>query len=123
MIADVIELLWRQAEPDVFITREEFVQGLEGWEIEPVLVDGEIMGAFVTKGPALHFSIFHATRPITMKTIRPRLEAIIAEHGFVTTRTPKDAVRQHRFNRLMGFTPVGEDEFFVHYRLEAIRHG
>jgi hypothetical protein len=118
----VIELMWRQAEPQVFITRDEFIKSLDGWEIEPIHVGDILGGAVLTRGPELHFATFGTKTSATMTIIRPRLEAIIAAHGFVRTRTPKDATRQHRFNRLIGFEVEGEDEFYIHYRLEKIRH-
>jgi hypothetical protein len=119
----VLDALWEQAEPQVFITREQFEHGLEGWTIEPVERDGELVGAFVTRGPELHFATFKRIA-VPLRLIRDHLEPIIARHGFVRTRTPKDAPRQQRFNELLGFVAEGEDEFFLFYRMDvpAWRH-
>src|SRR5690348_9582190 len=112
----VIDALWAQAEPQVFITREEFERDLEGWTIEPVEHGGELAGAFVTRGPELHFSIFKPL-PVSIKLIRAHVDPIIDKYGFIQTRTPKDATRQHRFNERIGFERAGESEFFIHYKM------
>jgi hypothetical protein len=117
---EVIDRLWAQAEPIVFISRDQFVRGLEGWDIEAVRIDGRLAFAALTNGPEFHFASFDTGAPVTMAMIRSRLDPIIERHGFVSTRTPKSgADRQHRFNRAFGFVATGEDEFFVHYRLDS----
>jgi len=109
---DVGDRLWAQIEPIVFITREQFLAGLTGWDIEAVTIDGRLAFAVLTKGPEFHFASFDTGAPITRAMIRQRLDPIIERHGYVTTRTPKDgADRQHRFNRAYGFKAVGEDDF------------
>jgi hypothetical protein len=119
----VIDAMWKQAEPQVFITREQFERDLEGWTIEPVERDGVLVGAFVTRGPELHFATFSVPggKPVafSLRLIREHLEPLIEQYGFVRTRTPKDATRQHRFNERMGFVAEGESEFFIHYRMNV----
>lgn len=115
----IIDRLWGQAEPKVFIGRDEFVRSLEGWQIEPVEIDGDLAYVTMTKGPEFHFTTFGQHRG-TPKMIRDAIQPIIDRHGFVRTRTPKDADRQHRFNRLIGFVADGEDEFFIYYRMKKL---
>jgi hypothetical protein len=116
---DVIDALWAQVEPISYITREQFVRDLEHWEIEAVHVDGQLAFAALTRGPEFHFAAFDTGAQITRTMIRERLDPIIATHGFVTTKTPKEgADRQHRFNRAFGFQAAGECEFFIHYRMD-----
>lgn len=117
MNSDVADALWTQIEPDVYITRDQFMRGLAEWDVEPVEINGELAFAGLTKGPEFHFASFETGAPITLAMIRTRLGAIMDRHGYVTTRTPKEgADRQHRFNQAFGFQVAGEDEFFVHYR-------
>lgn len=114
---DVIDALWEQIEPFAFLTREQFVSGLACWDIEPVVIDGQLAFATLTNGPEFHFASFDTGAPITRTMINSRLDAIIERHGFVTTRTPVEgAGRQHRLNKLLGFQVTGTSEFFVHYR-------
>lgn len=117
--AEVIDRLWRQTEPTVFITRAEFERGMAQWDIEPVRIDGELAFAGLTRGPEFHFASFGTARPISRAMIWDRLNPILAEHGYVLTKTPIDgADRQHRLNQRMGFKVVGQDEFYLFYRLE-----
>jgi hypothetical protein len=120
MSVAVIEAMWRQTEPHVFITREQFEQGLAGWTIEPVERDGELLGAFVTRGPELHFSTFKRV-PFSLQLIRNHVDPILKKYGYIETRTPKTEIRQQRFNERLGFVREGEDEFFVHYKMSKPR--
>lgn len=120
MADDLMDRIWAQLEPEVFITRAQFERGLDGWEIEPVEIDGELAFVAFTKGPEFHFTSFDAGYPITRDMIWTRLTTIIDKHGFATTRTPKnESPRQHRLNKRLGFVEVGSDEFFIHYRLDG----
>lgn len=117
--ADVVDALWAKIEPVAFITREEFASGLDQWEVEVLRTpDGEIGLVAMTQGSEFHLESFGAGIPITPRMIRERLTPIMRGHGCVTTRTPHGAERQHRFNKAFGFQVVGEDEFFIFYRLE-----
>jgi hypothetical protein len=117
MDAEVIDRLWDQMEPTVYITRDQFVRGLADWDVEAVRVDGKLAFAALVKGPEFHFASFETGAPIRMAMIRSRLDPIIERHGYVTTRTPiAGADRQHRFNRAFGFEVFGQDEFFLHYK-------
>lgn len=117
---DVLDALWAEIEPIVFITKGQFSRGLDDWDVE-VMRDGEGKPALValTQGTEFHLASFGAGIPITRAMMRARLDPILERHGCVTTSTPKDGMdRQHRFNRAFGFKVAGESEFFVHYRLE-----
>jgi hypothetical protein len=116
---DVLARLWDQVEPTVFIGRDEFIALFADWEIEAVDIAGRLAFAVLVKGPELHFTSFGTGASITRAMIRARLDPIIERHGYCVTRTPKDgADRQHRFNRAWGFQVVGEDEFFIIYRMD-----
>lgn len=110
------DMIWEQASQYLFIPKEQYLDELRAYAIEPVSRDGLLLGAILRKGPELHFVTFK-TGPISREVVREALAPQFAEYGFVETRTPKVDARQHRFNRLVGFQPVGEDEFDVHYRL------
>lgn len=120
MTTDIRDRLWEQAEPHLFIAKDEFLKNLDGWEIKPVEVDGELAFATLVKGPAFHFQSFGTRHPISLRMIKEFLRTLIDQHGYATTKTPKEDTRQHRFNRLLGFQAVGEDEFDIHYRIEKI---
>lgn len=117
----LVDLLWNDLRGDLYITKDQFVQSLDGWTIDPVSVDGKVAFLTLRKGPRFHFQSLGTRHRITRKMIREFLAPIIAEHGYALTNTPKDDERQRRFNELFGFKAVGEDEFDIYYRLDAMR--
>ena len=125
-MADIRELVWQEAAPMLFISREQYFGHLEGWDIHPFEVDGEPVFAMLIKGPEFHLSTFHTGRRFPLKEFMDRLRVILDEHGHATTRTPLydlgDTVEaggpQHRLNRRFGFVEIGRDQYDVHYWLD-----
>lgn len=116
------DLIWRQASETLFITREQYLDQLRAYSIEPVQRDGVLVGAVLRKGPEFHFTTFGTGLPITRAMIRDCLAPQLAEYGYVETRTPKlGHDRQHRLNGKLGFVRIGEDEYNVLYRLDRGR--
>lgn len=105
----------------LFLTREQFEQTLDGWEIDPVLrADGSIAAVFVVKGPEFHFAKFdglHASRA----HLKKYPGELIAQYGYALTKTPKTDTRMQRFNERLGFYRVGEDDWDIHYRIDQLR--
>jgi hypothetical protein len=118
--AEIIELIWRQAEPSVFLSRREFIAGLEGWDVSAREIDGETVGATLVRGPEFHFVSFGAGRAFPPSLIADCLQPIIERHGFVRTRTPKEDARQRRFNVRIGFVVERDDEFYTYFRMERL---
>lgn len=115
-VASIEDLIWEQASQFLFMPKEQYLEELRTYAIEPVHRDGLLLGAILRKEAELHFVTFKAA-PIPRQVVREALAPQFEAFGYVTTRTPKVDSRQHRFNRLVGFRPVGEDEYDVHYRL------
>lgn len=114
-----IDLLF--ADTPLFLTREQFSQSLDGWELEPVLrADGSIFVIFVVKGPEFHFAKF-GDETASMAQLRKYPGELIAKYGYALTKTPKAATRQQRFNERLGFYRIGEDQFDVLYRIDHLR--
>ena len=116
---EVVDALWAQMEPVVYITRGQFERGLADWTVTPVCVDERPVYVTLTQGPELHYAKIGDGPPITLTMVRGWMDQVIAQYGYVTTRTPKDDTRQCRLVKRLGAKPVGEDEFFVHFRAEA----
>lgn len=121
-MSNLIDLLWNDAREALYITKEEFVQNLQGWTIEPVSIDGRVAFITLTNGPQFHFQTLRSGQRISMKMIRTFLQKIIDEHGYAETRTPKEDTRQRRFNERFGFKIVGDDEYDVVYRIDGLRN-
>lgn len=119
MREQLLDLLWQDS--PIFITREQFHQTLDGWELEPVMRDGKPAVIFVVKGPEFHFAKLDPAFQCGRDTLRRYPGELIARHGYALTKTPKEDLRQQRFNRRLGFYPVGEDAEFIHFRIDALR--
>jgi hypothetical protein len=116
-VNEVIDALWSQIEPDVYITREQFARGLEEWEITPIRIGGELAYVTLIRGPELHYTSFGGHR-ISPGLIRGWLAPLLERYGYATTRTPREELRQQRLNVLIGGRVTEESEFFVHFRLD-----
>lgn len=121
---DLIDRLWVKAEPMFFATKDEFVRGLSDWDIYPVAdASGAVVVIVATNGPHMHFETTETGRPITRRIVHQVLDPLIEKFGYAVTKTPKTELRQRRFNELIGFVMVGEDEYDIHYRIERVRGG
>lgn len=116
----LLEALWRQDEPNIFLSHKQFIDSFDGWDVQPHEADGKLVGVTMTKGPEFHFATFGQKWGLRRADIRHYLLPILKAHGYVLTKTPKDDTRQARFNHLIGFRVVGSDEFYTHYRLEEL---
>lgn len=116
---ELIDRLWAQIEPHVYITRDQFARGIEDWDVTPVEIGGELAFTTLAHGPEFHFTSFGTGHKITRDMIRAHIDPIMEKFGFVTTRTPKDDARQARLNRALGFKVTHEDEFFAFSRLDG----
>lgn len=117
---DYENLLWEKASEVLFVEKEDFLSDLAPWTIVPVEIGSELAVLTLQKGACFHFFSLGTRHPITRRMIFEFLRPIIAEFGYAETRTPKSDTRQHRFNRIFGFQPVGEDAFDVIYRITAL---
>jgi len=120
---EIIELLWQQAQQTLYIDREAFIRSLDGWTIDPQYNDAdELACVWLTNGPQLHFTTFGNKWCATRDDIRKRVGTLIDRYGHAETFTPKEDSRQARFNKLIGFFVTHEDEFYIHYKIERLRH-
>jgi hypothetical protein len=122
MEGDYRALLWRLVSDQLFLSESEFYEWLHGWEVSCIERADALVAIRLRKGPEFHFVMTGSTRSVTRADINSCIQPIIDEHGYATTKTPKDDARQQRFNELLGFVKTGEDEFDIHYRIEAMRH-
>lgn len=122
MRAEIHDLLWEQNKDVLYITKARYLEGLKGWTIAPHEVNGERVGATLVCGTEFHFAVFSKNFKLTRADIRRYLLPILEEHGSVTTKTPHEATRQQRFNKLIGFEQTGQDEYYVHFTLKRLLH-
>jgi hypothetical protein len=116
-----IDELYRVVREQVIITRAAYAESLEGWDIEPVLVDGEQVGLMVTKGPEIHFRLDRKKMLVhTRRVIRNYVAPHLARHGFLTTIAlsgSKDIDFLERF----GFVEIDTKGRAVMFRLDQLK--
>jgi len=112
---DLRELVWQRASEHLFVPKEQYMAALDSWQVEPVERDGDLLAVVMRKGDEFHFITFG--KRISREAIRSVLAPQFRDYGRVTTRTPKVEARQHRFNRMVGFRQVGEDEYDILYEM------
>lgn len=116
----LIDMLWNDVKDVLYIDRAEFESRLAGWQVTPVVIDGVTAFATMTNGPEFHCHSFETGKPIPRKMLRDFIDGIVRRYGYALTRTPKEDVRQHRFNKAFGFEVVGEDAYDVFYRIGQV---
>lgn len=115
------DLIWQQASEKLFITKEQYLDQLRTFAIEPIWRDGVLIAAVLRRGPEMHFATFKTGCPITRPMIRDWFAPQFAQYGYVDVRTPRLDKRQQRINEKLGFVQIGEDEYNIHYRLDRGR--
>jgi len=119
-MTDLTDILWEQAEPYLFTTKDAFLKSLEGWTVTGHRSGDELAWITCVNGPEFHFATVGRTRILPLRIIREFLQGLIDQHGYCLTKTPHHDERQHRFNRRFGFVEIGRDAFDVHYRLNSL---
>lgn len=120
---ELIDLLWKKAEPMAFIPKEQFVEAMNDWHIYPVVEKNTLIAIVGENGPHIHFEVTGTGKPIPRRIVAKVLQGIIDKHGYAVTKTPKEETRQRKFNELIGFKMVGEDEYDILYKIEQVRRG
>lgn len=119
---ELLDLLWQQAKETLYLTRQQYAESLDGWELDPLYrEDGTVSFIFVVRGPEFHFAKFGADVQASREHLQRYPGTLIQQYGYAITKTPKDAPRQQRFNERLGFYRIGEDQFDVHYRIDQLR--
>ena len=117
--SELMDRIWEVVGPTMYLSREHWESCWDGWTIEGHELDGALAYATLINGPEFHFVVLREHNRGTPGIIRSHLKPLLERYGHVVTRTPKNETRQLRFNRAVGFRETGEDEFFLHLRLEA----
>lgn len=82
-----------------------WAEAFASWEVEPVMVDGEIVGAVMAKGPEVHVAVLpHASKRWCSKRLwKWAITDRLAKFGRLVTFGKSDS----EFIRRAGFVPVG----------------
>mgnify|MGYP000615519730 CR=1 FL=1 len=121
--AELKDRLWEHMRETPGLTRFEFLHNLHGWMLDAIYDGDEIAAIFIVKGAEFHFVKLNSTSKANKAVLKKYPGELIAKYGYAETHTPKtpDFDRQHRFNKIIGFFPVREDDSHVYYRIEKLR--
>lgn len=117
--AELIARLWKDS--PLFLTLEQFTQGLQGWELDPIQGPEGIAGVIVHRGPEFHFAKFDPAFQVDRSILKKYPGDMIARYGYAQTKTPIDDTRQQRFNQRLGFVEVARDDLDITYQIHRMR--
>ena len=102
------------------ITFERFVFLLQDFDTKPIIVDGDVRGAVLVRGPEIHTCVPMGSPWISKKIVRDIIRPIMQAYGFVVTYALSwDKVGQ-RLATAVGFKPVSVEfgGMAILYRME-----
>jgi len=117
--SELIARLWKDS--PLFLTLEQFTQGLQGWELDPIQGPEGIAGVIVHRGPEFHFAKFDPAFQVDRSILKKYPGDMIARYGYAQTKTPIDDTRQQRFNQRLGFVEVARDDLDITYQIHRMR--
>ena len=118
---EFIDQLYESARSEVIISRADYAQALDGWDINPVLVDSEQVGLMMTCGPEIHFQLDRKKMLVhTRRVIRNYVEPHLLKHGFLTTMALAGS-KDVDFLKRFGFMEVSTNGRAVKFRLDKLK--
>lgn len=100
-----IEAAWHSVKDRWPCSLEQFSNAAAGWDVHPVLLDGETVGAILVNGPEIHACIAGGYGRWFRKEQVAILNAVIERHGYAQTHATTPA--GERFVARLGFQKVG----------------
>lgn len=102
-MAKIAEAINRTPEEVAFVSEQL------GAEIEPIMINGEIVGGLTIVGPEIHATVVDSARGKWFrKGTKKVLDRLVKEHGYALTRVDKNEVVGKRFVQRLGFRCIGE---------------
>ena len=100
---------------------ETFCDAVIGWNVLPLFVSGQLVGAVLQKGSELHACIKPEGfgRWLSKRVLRDTIDATLKRYGHVITKVQDGNAIGDIFVRRLGFVQVSVDDGIVTYRLEA----
>lgn len=90
---------------------DEFAAAMREWEVEPVEVGGQIVGAVLMRGPEIHCAVLpKASRRWMRKGLVQRtLGRIVRRYGYAVTKVSAGHLPGLQFVRRLGFEETAND--------------
>jgi hypothetical protein len=95
----------------------EFEKFAADWEVTPVRVRGELVGAILKRGPEIHACIKpEGFRRWFNKSAKALLDGTIERYGYAITRVMNGNTVGMEFVSRLGFEPVGREGDVIIYK-------
>ena len=95
-----------------------------GWNFHDIKRQGELAGFVMQKASEVH--VFRLPqfggRWFTRQDVERVMAPILKEHGSVTTKVRKTNKTGQAFCERIGFKPMAEDDYVIHYEAERFNH-
>lgn len=113
------EFVYRNISDRLHISREEFMEGIKGWNLHPIEREGNLAAVVATKDNEVHVAVDQAYRGkwLGRDSIKRILGGILNEYGQAVTSVGYDNYAASSFLRRLGFVPDS-----IVYRLEKLNH-
>ncbi len=109
---------WESVRDRWLVSHDEFAAFVSGWDVEPVQVRGDIVGAILTRGPEIHACIKPEGfgRWLSRAVLRRTVGKAVEMHGYAETRVTTGNAAGEAFVRRLGFLPVATENGVTRYR-------
>lgn len=113
------EFVYKHISERLAISREEFMDGIKGWNLRPIEHSGNLAAVVATKGNEVHVAVDpeYKGKWLGKDSIRSILGGILGEYGHAVTSVGYDNTDASLFLRRLGFVPDS-----IVYRLEKLNH-
>lgn len=103
-------------------TFDDFCKALAGWDITPLHIEGEVIGAVMTKGDEIHVGYKGSPRASIRGHIRKTLNRLIGLYGHAVTKVAQGNELGLRFCERLGFVKTGSDGQSILMRCEKVTY-
>lgn len=120
MRAACIDILHAHVAKFLPISRDGYEFVLEGWTLEPIQFDGEVIGAVMLREREIHMAVKPGSTKhwVRRSMIRDFIAKRIEQYGHLVSSVSKQNAVAIRAVERLGFYRTGEDGQFITYRID-----
>lgn len=119
---EAVYMLWRSVKERLGISHSVLESALKDWEVVPLLVDGEVVGAFVIKNAEVHLGYGDLPKGSIRHHIKTVFEPTLKRFGHLKTSVLEQNTKGIEFCKRMGFEEVGRSNGLVHMQCERLNY-
>lgn len=97
-------------------SKADFIRHFKKYTFVPVIVDGEIVGAYANYGSEIHAAVLPSAQGKWFsKRVLRWVNDLQTKYGTLTTKVERENVRGHEFVKRVGFSEVDETPSLIFY--------